>query len=346
MAKLLLTVVYGLVGVVMAYGQDSLSFLNISGSVDVYYKYDLAGFEDEQGHGNIGTSFANNQNSASIGMANLILSQEWDKVGFVADVSFGPRGQSESLLNGADGNSFHIQNLLVHYSPADKLTLTAGFMGTFIGYEVISPAANFHYSTSYLFSGGPFQNAGITATYAFSEKVSLMAGLFNDWNEYQDGNGMTDFGAQLAITPADGYEMYFNFLQSDLAGTTLDVVSSLQLAPSWTTGINIAHHRNGETVTDYTGFALYQTWGLGENFDLGFRGEWFKYYNQESEGNPGGVDGPRMLSATLSANINVGSLTFIPEWRMDFADSEIFIDGSGDATKSAGQFLIAAVYAF
>jgi hypothetical protein len=51
-------------------------------------------------------------------------------------------------------------------------------MGTFIGYEVISPLANFH-STSYLFTNGPFQNAGIKQTMLYL-KVGLMVGAFND----------------------------------------------------------------------------------------------------------------------------------------------------------------------
>ena len=68
-------------------------------------------------------------------------------------VSFGPRGQYQSILNGDgnpsnESNSFHIQNLYATYAATDKLSFTAGYMGTFIGYEVISPVGNFHYSTS------------------------------------------------------------------------------------------------------------------------------------------------------------------------------------------------------
>jgi hypothetical protein len=37
--------------------------------------------------------------------------------------------------------------------------------------------ANFHYSTSYLFTNGPFQNAGVKANYAISDKVGIMVGL-------------------------------------------------------------------------------------------------------------------------------------------------------------------------
>jgi hypothetical protein len=48
--------------------------------------------------------------------------------------------------------------------------------------------ANFHYSTSYLFTNGPFQNAGVKANYAISDKV-IMVGAFNDaWNSYKESN--------------------------------------------------------------------------------------------------------------------------------------------------------------
>jgi hypothetical protein len=62
----------------------------------------------------------------------------------------------------------------------DKLSFTAGYM--FIGYEVISPLANFHYFYI-LFTNGPFQNAGVKLNYAFQ---SIMVGAFNDsWNSYK-----------------------------------------------------------------------------------------------------------------------------------------------------------------
>ncbi len=344
MTKILLTAVFGLLITTDVWCQDSIVSLNLSGSVDVYYKYDLAGIKNEAGKGNISTSFADNQNSVSIGMANLIWSQSWKKVGFVAEVSFGPRGQAQSILNGEDGNSFHIQNLNVSYTLADRLSLTAGFMATFIGYEVISPASNFNYSTSYLFTNGPFQNGGVKASYIISEKVTLMAGLFNEWNVYHDQNGMTDFGLQFGYAPAEGYDLYFNFLTGNISGTTLDFVSTLSLAPGWMTGINFTHQRKADAVPDFTGLALYQQYTILESFDLGLRGEWFKYANQDSDS--GQIDGPRYLAATLTGNIHLGPLTLIPEWRIDFSSVEEFTDGDSTPAKRASQILLAAVYAF
>ncbi len=176
--------------------------LAISGSVDAYYKYDFSKFRNAAGGSNIPTSFATDQNSVSIGMVDLALKKKVSKASFVGELSFGPRGEGQSIPNsGTNGQSFHIQNLYIGYDLTDKLNLTAGYMATFVGYEVISPVGNFNYSTSYLFTNGPFQNAGLKATYAFSSKVSLMAGIFNDnWNYYQSAKDVSTFGAQLFVT--------------------------------------------------------------------------------------------------------------------------------------------------
>ena len=80
--------------------------LVVTGSVDTYYKYDFSG------HSNIPTSFVTDQNSFSIGMVDIGLKKKVDKAAFVGEVSFGPRGEGQSLLNsGSNGQSFHVQNL-------------------------------------------------------------------------------------------------------------------------------------------------------------------------------------------------------------------------------------------
>lgn len=51
--------------------------LEITGSADVYYKYDFAKKE------NIGTSFATDQNSVSLGMLDIALKKTTGKASFV-----------------------------------------------------------------------------------------------------------------------------------------------------------------------------------------------------------------------------------------------------------------------
>lgn len=319
--------------------------LEISGSGDLYYKYDFAKTN------NIGTSFATDQNSVSLGMIDIALKKKTGKASFVGEVSFGPRGQNQSIpMDGVsfasstdadNGQSFHIQNLYAAYAVSDKFTLTAGFMGTFVGYEVISPLANFHYSTSYLFTNGPFQNAGVKGTYAFSSKVSLMAGLFNDqWNVYQADSqlGLNAVGAQLALTPVEGFSAYINYLDGSASGTVIDLTASYQVTEKFKLGLNAADFAGVGTDTGYTGFALYPSYAVNKNFGLGLRAENFKF--KENSGDQS------VTAFTLSANLKTGGLTFIPEFRMDNGKDEYFDDSDGNPTKSASQVTFAVVYGF
>lgn len=320
--------------------------LTISGSVDAYYKYDFSGYRDEAGLSNIPTAFANEQNSVSIGMVDLILSKTVGKASFVGDVSFGPRGQYQSLLNGGDGNTFNIQNLYMTYAFTDKFSMTAGFMGTFVGYEIISPTGNFNYSTSYLFSAGPFQNAGIKAQYEFSDKVGLMVGLFNDWNVYQDFTGVSDIGVQLRVSPVEGWDAYLNFLNGHETGTIFDLTTSYQITDAFKLGLNAADFSaTGDDAGGYSGAALYAQYGFTDAFALGVRGEYFKTKDIGSGSDL--VEGNSVLGLTLSANVKAGPLTVIPELRFDNNSEEVFFKNmNGDRTKNASQFSLALVYAF
>lgn len=307
--------------------------LEITGSADLYYKYDFAKVA------NIPTSFATDHNSVSLGMIDIALKKTTGKTSFVGEVSFGPRGAGQSIPD-VDGQSFHIQNLYATYAVNDKLSLTAGYMGTFVGYEVISPVGNFHYSTSYLFTNGPFQNAGVKANYAFSEKVGLMVGLFNNgWNIYsaEPLRGVNAIGAQLTLKPSDKVAAYLNFMDGADSGTIIDLTATFQLSDSFKLGLNAADFTNGEDV-GYTGFALYPSIAVNDNFGIGLRGEHF--ITKENSGDSS------VTALTLSANLKSGGLTFIPEFRLDSGKDEIFVDSKSATTKSAAQASLAVVYAF
>jgi Putative beta-barrel porin-2, OmpL-like. bbp2 len=360
--KLILITFFG-AAVIIAKAQDTLKTtsdapLVISGSVDTYWKYDFSG------HGNIPTSFASDQNSVSIGMIDLGLKKTVGKASFVGELSFGPRGQYQSIPNGdgsgANGNnSFHIQNLYVSYNVTDKFNLSAGYMSTFVGYEVISPTGNFNYSTSYLFTAGPFQNAGFKATYTFSDKVSLMAGIFNNyWNTYSSyrnlpgteggisSGDVSTFGAQLTVTPAKGWTAYLNVATGSYSGTLFDLTTAYQITDAFKLGLNAAT-KSGNTTSpaaaNYEGVALYPQLTVSKAVTFGLRGEYFKFKDVGSS--PGGD----VKAMTVTANIKAGPLMFIPEVRFDSKSSAFpatFVDSNGASTNSASQFLLAAVYAF
>ncbi len=331
----------------MAFAQEAPKStpLEISGSGVLYYKYDFSK------NANIGTSFATDQNSLSLGMLDVVLKKSTGKVSFVGEVSFGPRGQYQSIPNGdgVDGNSFHIQNLYATYSVSDKLSLTAGYMGTFIGYEVISPVANFHYSTSYLFTNGPFQNAGVKANYKISDKFGAMVGVFNDsWNKYSADpeKGLNAVGAQLSYASGP-VSAYLNFLDGSVSGTVVDLTASFQLTKKFKLGLNAADFSK-EGEVGYTGFALYPSVAITDAFALGLRAEYFKAKENSVEGTDVyGIEGDQSVTAfTLSANYKVGGLTIIPEFRLDSNSDKYFSDSDLMATKAASQATLAVVYGF
>jgi hypothetical protein len=337
--KKLLSAIFTIASSACAFAQEApTSPLEFSGSVDTYFKYDFAK------QPNITTSFASDHNSVSLGMIDLVLKKKTGKASFVGEISFGPRGQTQSIPDeAANGSSFHIQNLYVNYDFTDQFSMTAGYMGTFIGYEVISPVGNFNYSTSYLFTSGPFQNAGIKATYKFSDKVSLMAGLFNDWNVYSASRGVSSIGGQLMVSPVEGWTAYLNVL-SGLSGygygTIEDLTTSYQITDKFKLGLNAANYDVDNDGGGYAGVALYPQYAVADAVTLGLRGEYFKTKDV------GTTAGTAFTSVTLTANIKSGGLTFIPEVRLDHNKDLPFVKSNGAAVPNAGQFSLAAVYAF
>ena len=167
-----------------AVAQEEPTF-TISGSIDTYFRTNLSGGTNDPGgdlyDGNGYTSasggtlapsssFANGP-GFSLGMANLVMGYEGEKAGFVADLVFGPRGADAVFASGPALNI--VNQLYAYYNVTDNFKLTLGNFNTFLGYEVISPTANFNYSTSYMFSYGPFSHTGLKADFTLSDKWSL-----------------------------------------------------------------------------------------------------------------------------------------------------------------------------
>lgn len=321
--------------------EDSTSAtkINFSGSVDAYYRTNFTAPNDEDAIAP-GSSFANLPGFA-LGMANLVASYEGEKVGFVADLVFGPRGTDAvfaSPMYSATGDI--INQLYAYWNVSDKVTLTLGNFNTFLGYEVISPTANFNYSTSYLFSYGPFSHTGIKADFALSEDFSLMIAVMND-TDLTEFNATGDYavGAQL------GYkDQYLNVLL-DPSFFEIDFTGGVDLSDSFFLGLNAAYLSVEDDGPGFYGVAIYPQIATSENFTFGFRGE---YFVEEGEfGAIGsGIEDTSVFAATLTGSFSVDNLTIKPELRLDSASDDSFIDNDLAATKSLGSFVLAAIYSF
>lgn len=309
--------------------EDEAPSFAFSGTVDTYFRYN---FNESQGL-KPGTSFADHPGFA-IGMANLIASYEGEKVGFVADLVFGPRGAD--AVFGSTGSSNIVNQLYAYINLSESLTVTLGNFNTFLGYEVISPAANFNYSTSYMFSYGPFSHTGIKADWDLGNDWSLMLGLMNP-TDVTESNPVDQYMTGIQL----GYKgQYLNYL-AGMGYSQIDYTGGFNLSDAFYLGINAT----SASVTDDQGFAgvaLYPQLTASESFSIGLRGEFFS----ETDGfgalvNTGDADN---LSLTLTGNYTQGNLTLKPEIRLDSASEEIFV--GAESSKSLASFVLAAVYGF
>lgn len=365
--------------------ENEPSKLSFSGSVDAYFRTNFNGPNKGDNFQAPATSFGNLP-GFSLGMANIIATYEGEKVGAVADLVFGPRGEqavfgSPMFAGGMAGSSQIVNQLYVYWNVSDAVTLTMGNFNTFLGYEVISPTANFNYSTSYMFSNGPFSHTGLKADFALSDNWSVMAAVMNptDMTEF-NLVGTYTLGAQLGYT-TDAGGAYLNFVYGDQDGklendgtlitdqysngTTfqVDLTAGFNVSDAIYLGLNTTYNTtsvgesfNGTSISDasgdgagFLGLAGYLQATTSDIFSIGLRGEYFSVFN----GGLGGVVGVNsegdgsVFAATLSGNVRVHkNLTLIPELRMDAMSDNFFKDNDLNDSKNLSSFMLAAVFSF
>lgn len=322
---------------------------DITGAIDAYYLYSVNKMP-------FTTSFTDKHNSFALGMANIQFSKK-GKVGFMADLAFGPRALSANGYATPDGGISMlsiIKQLYLTYAPTDWLTLTAGNFSTFVGYEVIDAPVNLNYSTSYMFTNGPFYHTGLKANFQLSEKWGAMIGLFNDTDTKIDVVPGKHIGAQLSYLAGD-LAVYLNYLEGkviegeelspDLFSHQADVTATYSLGKT-ALGLNATYRllapSDGESA-GWLGAALYANYAVSDNFKPALRAEFIS----DKDGIITGVSDNSLLAFTLSGNIKIGSLTLIPELRLDSAANEgYFFDAEGKTKTSNFAALFAAVYSF
>ena len=316
--------------------EEAAKKLSISGSVDTYFRTVLSASDngspiiDPDGFGQ--TSFAD-ETGFALGMGNIIVGYESGKVGAVVDLVFGPRGD-------AAAGGYNLNQLYAYWNVSDAVTLTAGRFNTYLGYEVISPVGNFNYSTSYLFSNGPFSHVGLKADFALSDDFSLMLAVMNATDVNNNVNGAYSFGAQLGYS---GQYLNFYYDDGDVLGFEVDYTGGFDIADTFYLGINAAYASNDDSESGFYGAALYPQFTLSDSFALGLRGEYFAYFVDDSA-----IDDSPVIAATLTGSYSVGNLMIKPEIRLDSwgNDIEPYLDNDAAATNSLSSFTIAAIYGF
>lgn len=348
------------------FSQDSLIIketelskkFNFSGYIDSYYLSNFNNPASRDNLGQSGTARAFDQKAAtfSLGLVQTKFTYSPDeKSDVVVDLVFGPNADLGNYGNaigplGGVSTSLAIKQAYFNWKPFKKLTLTAGQFGTHIGYEVIDAPINFNYSLSNLFNNGPFYHIGLKAQYAFTESISLMAGVVNNVDALYDNNRPKGLICQLALIPKTGWNIYLNGIASNEASADSnnispygqyllgDLTTTYQLSEKFLLGLNAAYGRlNGaprtveenNTSKPWGGVALYGNFAFTSKFSLGSRYEYFDNQSGARGLRISPTEGITMNSATLTATFTAANshLLIKPELRVDIAD-EAFFNGT------------------
>jgi hypothetical protein len=325
--------------------------LTITGSVDVYYKYDFA-----ETKANNYTSFTNSHNRIEPGMASVKFDHKAGKVNLVADLGFGKRATEFSYND--EGILAAIKQVYVTYSPSSLVKFTAGSWATHVGYELVDPQLNRNYSMSYMFTNGPFFHTGLKADFTLG-KSGLMVGVANptDYKYVPDGVLNKKFLlAQYSYVASDLFKAYINYVGGKSFDTSksnqFDLVLTSKLSDKFSLGfngtVNTTQAWDGkENISgkSWWGSALYVNVDPTSSFGLTLRSEYFSDKNGLKLP-MGPVEGCKVFANTLSANFRIDNLIIIPEFRVDKSSEAMFVKKNGAAAKTAGNFLLAAVYQF
>jgi hypothetical protein len=363
---------------------DTKSPFTFSGYVDSYY---IGNLNKPASRSNLGPYYARAFDQVSgqfqLGLVQTKMTYATERSEAVVDLTFGPNADLGNYGNaigplGNTGMALAIKQAYFTYNFTDNFSMTAGQFGTHIGYEVIDAPVNFNYSLSNLFNNGPFYHTGLKATYAFSDRASLMVGLVNNVDGLGDNNRQKGFISQLFIAPVENWNVYLNFINSNEASEAVpsvaqneafyrvfDVTTSYQITEKFLLGLNAAYgaqkgdYQGGggpSKVETWGGVALYSNVAVTDIFALGAR---YELFNNES-----GVrallnrldQGTKVNSFTLTGNFTLadGHILLKPELRIDSypkvgGSSEVqqFEDSNGRFTKNSQTTLgMAFIYSF
>ncbi len=381
--------------------------LTISGYIDSYYLHafnnpksgNLMGADQGNPTGlnagyPVGRAFDRVTDQFSLGLVQTKFAYSNSKSDLVIDLTFGPNAElgnfgnttgstnlwltSNNYVRQMYGTSAAIKQAYFSYKATEKLSFTVGQFGTHIGYEVIDAPINYNYSLSNLFNNGPFYHVGAKANYAVSDKIGLMAGLVNNWDNLFDNNKQKSAIGQIYITPVEGFNIYLNYIGGhgdDTYLTTVaaassspylesytrnlfDLTTGYQISSKFYMGVNAAYGfykfnvaaadegaitaLYGSTKPSWGGVAVYSNYAISDVLGIGVRYENFnddKYVR---------YIGTKNTSLTVTAPITLadGHLLVKPELRIDKAAKNYYEDKDGNAVKGQQTFGVAFIYKY
>ncbi|MFQ5615883.1 MAG: porin [Anaerolineales bacterium] len=329
--------------------------------------------------------FDQDDNSFKLDNTELVFLKETPDVGdigFRFDLTFGfslPEGaqRARSSATGSGGglspiatpdDDFDLQQGYVSWrAPIGKgLQLDIGKFITHVGAEVFDgyDGWNMNFSRTFVFGWGiPFNHTGIRATYEFTDKLTVMGMLANNWEEAGVSDNNTDkvLGTQIAYSPTDTIGILFNWVGGNQGTATppvsnnnnwrniFDIVVDIALTNQLALQLNIDYgaEENAHPVTGGTakwgGFAGIVRYDFNKWFSMNVRGAHFI----DADGFRMGAQSNRLWEMTFTPEFRIADNMVIRfEYRHDQSNLGVFEKDDGAGTSHQDTFAMNALVHF
>jgi hypothetical protein len=280
------------------------------------------------------------------------------RVGFKLKLNFGPA--TSNFIHSTEPGGTPYQNIQEAYAsylaPAGKgLQLDAGVFVTPAGAEVIEAKDNMNYSRGLLFSLAiPYYHSGVRATYTVNDKVTLMGGVVNGWNNIVENNsGKTGMGA-VTFKPTSMLTLVENYLVGPEQPDTTDTVKRVRnlsdtivtytptSALTLTANYDYAHDTVGTAGVHWQGIAGYLKYQATKYLAVSPR---FEIYDDASGVTTGTVQKLKEFTGTLELKA-ADSFLWRIEYRGDWSDKTPFTGSDGKPTGNQQSIGFGVLYSF
>ena len=132
---------------------------------------------------------------------------------------------------------------------------------------------------------------------------------------------------------------------NEIFGSITDLTATFNLSDLWGIGLNMSYRQLNPEFSDteyWAAAAVYADYALTNTFKMALRLE----HIYDSDGIILNVDDTQITSLTLSGNIQIQNLRLIPEFRIDAASNDVFLDQDFRSTANNAAVVLGVVYGF
>jgi putative OmpL-like beta-barrel porin-2 len=326
----------------------------IGGLVDAYWQYNSNKVPP------LYQAFNVLYNSFDVSMAEIWVAKTPtadSRIGYKIRTTFGSAADLMASASGQFLKESPYKNIEEAYgsylAPVGKgLTIDVGKFVTNAGAEVIEAKDDFNYSRSLLFQLAiPLYHSGVRLTYSPNDKVTLMGGVINGWNDVNDNNTAKSVMASVTFKPTGSLSIIENYIggpeqpnNNDDWRTLSDTVLSYTVNPqlSLMANYDYGHDTSIGNSVHWQGVAGYAKYQANKYVAIIPR---LEFYN-DANGFTTGLT-QNLSDATVTLEVKpADNFMWRIEYRGDFSNQSPFTNSSGVTKKNQQLFMVGFLYNF